>query len=132
MMWFVFSQARKTLTKIRIFTGKIRDGANSYSHKISCNCQGFFFFFCMSAKKNMWCLCTSFQALELNLLLETVVKPWIDSVRNERSYVFQQNSAPSYKAQRMQEWTAENFQNYLTPNIWPPTFPTLNPLDYYV
>jgi len=30
-------------------------------------------------------------------VLETVVKLWIDSVRDERPYVFQQDSVPSHK-----------------------------------
>jgi len=43
------------------------------------------------------------QGLRVNVaayieVLEVVVKPWIDSVRGERSYVFQQDSAPSHKA----------------------------------
>jgi transposase len=77
------------------------------------------------------------QGLRINALaykevLKTVVKPWIDSIRNGRPYVFQQDSAPSHKAKLTQEWMAENFHDHITPNIWPPNSPDLNPLDYYV
>ena len=65
-------------------------------------------------------------------VLKTVVKPWIDSVRNGRLYVFQQDSAPSHKARLTQEWMAENFNDHVTPDTWPPNSPDLNPLDYYV
>ena len=65
-------------------------------------------------------------------VLKTVVKPWIDTVCNGRPYVFQQDSAPSHKAQTTQEWMADNFHDHITPNIWPPSSPDLNPLDYYV
>lgn len=65
-------------------------------------------------------------------VLKTVVKPWIDSVRNGRLYVFQQDSAPSHKARLTQEWMAENFHDHVTPDTWPPNSPDLNPLDYYV
>ena len=27
---------------------------------------------------------------------------------------------------------AENFHDHVTPNLWPPNSPDLNPLDYYV
>ena len=36
-------------------------------------------------------------------VLETVVKPWIDRVTQGRSYVFQQDSVPAYKAEVTQE-----------------------------
>ena len=65
-------------------------------------------------------------------VLSTVVKPWIDTVRNGRPYIFQQDSAPAHKAQRTQEWLADNFHDHITPNLWPPSSPDLNPLDYYV
>ena len=46
--------------------------------------------------------------------------------------MFQQDSAPSHTASTTQEWLAENFHDHVTPNIWPPSSPDLNPLDYYV
>ncbi|EFN86287.1 hypothetical protein EAI_08893, partial [Harpegnathos saltator] len=40
-------------------------------------------------------------------VLETVVKPWIDSVRGD---IFQQDSAaPLHKAMTTQDWMTENF-----------------------
>ncbi|KAF2350023.1 hypothetical protein FHG87_019224 [Trinorchestia longiramus] len=64
--------------------------------------------------------------------LQTSVKSWIDSVANGRAYVFQQDSAPSHKALKTQDWMAENFHDHITPNLWPHNSPYLNPLDYYV
>jgi len=43
-----------------------------------------------------------------------------------------QNSAPSRKAMRTQDWMSENLHDHITPNMWPPNSPDLNPLDYYV
>ena len=37
-------------------------------------------------------------------VLEAFLKLWIDSMRGERPYVFQQNSFPSYKAMTTQDW----------------------------
>ena len=65
-------------------------------------------------------------------VLETVVKPWIDQVAQGRPYVFQQDSAPAHKAEVTQEWMAQNCHDHVTPNMWPPSSPDLNPMDYYV
>lgn len=65
-------------------------------------------------------------------VLETVVKPWMDGVARGRPYVFQQDSAPSHTAHTTQEWMATNFHDHVTPNMWPPSSPDVNPLDYYV
>ncbi|CAB3237907.1 unnamed protein product [Arctia plantaginis] len=64
--------------------------------------------------------------------LKTVVKPWIDRARGERPYVFQQDSAPSHKAMTTQDCMSENLHDHITPNLWPPSSPDLNPLDFYV
>ena len=63
-------------------------------------------------------------------VLEAVVKPWIDSVRGERPYVFLQDSAPSHKATTAQGWMSENLHDHITPNIRSNSSPDLNPLDY--
>ncbi|XP_014776542.1 uncharacterized protein LOC106873612 [Octopus bimaculoides] len=65
-------------------------------------------------------------------VLDKVVKPWINSVCNRRLDDFQQDSAPSHKAQMTQEWMAGNLHDHITTKIWPPNSPDLNPLDYYV
>ena len=30
------------------------------------------------------------------------------------------------------DWMSEKLHDHITPNIWPPSSPDLNPLDYYV
>ena len=65
-------------------------------------------------------------------VLETVVKPWIDQVAQGRPYVLQQDSAPAHKAEVIQEWLAQNCHDHVTTNMWPPSSPDLNPMDYYV
>ena len=64
-------------------------------------------------------------------ILEAVMKPWIDSVHGERPYV-QQDSAPSHESMTTQDWMSENLHDHITPNMWSPSSPDLNPLDYYV
>eukprot|EP00106_Octopus_bimaculoides_P001075 XP_014768517.1 PREDICTED: uncharacterized protein LOC106867953 [Octopus bimaculoides] len=63
-------------------------------------------------------------------VLKTVIKPWIDETCSGRPFVFQQEPAPSYKVLVTQEWLSDNLYNYVTPNVWPPNSPDLNPMDY--
>lgn len=65
-------------------------------------------------------------------VLDSVVKPWMDQVANGRDYVFQQDSAPAHKARKTQAWCYENFPHHWSPDLWPPSSPDCNPLDYYV
>ena len=65
-------------------------------------------------------------------VLKTVVNPWINSVCNGRPYIFQQDLAPSRKAQTMQEWMVDNLYDHIISNIWTPSSPDLNTQDYYM
>ena len=33
---------------------------------------------------------------------------------------------------KSQKWLVENFYNFTSPNVWPPNYPDLNLIDYYV
>lgn len=65
-------------------------------------------------------------------ILETKVKPWMDEVANGKEYVFQQDSAPAHKARITQSWLYANVPHHWSPDLWPPSSPDCNPLDYYV
>ena len=65
-------------------------------------------------------------------ILASVVLPWIESVAQGRPYVFQQDSAPAHTAHTTQEWLSDHFHDHVTPNMWPPSSPDLNPMDFYV
>ena len=65
-------------------------------------------------------------------LLETVVKPWIDSVSAGRPYVWQQDSAPCHTSRKSLQWISSNFRDYASPDVWPPNSPDCNPCDYYL
>ena len=65
-------------------------------------------------------------------LLEQHVKPWMDTVANGRPYVFQQDSAPAHKARTTQAWLFANVPYHWSPDLWPPSSPDCNPLDYFV
>ncbi|QQP52538.1 Uncharacterized protein FKW44_004719, partial [Caligus rogercresseyi] len=52
-----------------------------------------------------------------------------DLVANGRPYVFQQDSAPAHKSRETQAWL-ENLPYHWSPDLWPPSSPDCNPLDY--
>ena len=65
-------------------------------------------------------------------LLDKRVKPWMDMVVNGRLHVFQQDSAPAHKARTTQAWLFANVPYHWLPDLWPPSSPDCNPLDYLV
>ena len=65
-------------------------------------------------------------------VLRDVVKPWMDGVAAGRHYVFQQDGAPAHNSKMAQDWCAANLPEFWPKEIWPPSSPDCNPLDYYV
>jgi hypothetical protein len=71
-------------------------------------------------------------AQEYLKVMQDVVKPWMDTVANGRHYVFQQDGAPAHNAKVTQEWCEANLPEFWSKEVWPPSSPDCNPLDYYV
>ena len=65
-------------------------------------------------------------------VLREVVKPWMDQVARGRPYVFQQDGAPAHNAKKTQTWCSDNLPDFWGKDVWPPSSPDCNPLDYYV
>ncbi len=65
-------------------------------------------------------------------VLTHVVKPWLDINYPNGGYVFQQDSAPSHMAKKTQTWLRENLADFWPFELWPPSSPDLNPLDFGV
>ena len=61
-------------------------------------------------------------------VLKDVVKPWMDQVAGGR----QQDGAPALTAKKVQDWCEENLPYFWAKNVWPPSLPDLNPLDFFV
>ncbi len=77
------------------------------------------------------------QGLKINAevyvhVLDTVVKPWMERVARGRKYVFQQDGAPAHTSKSAQEYCARSFPAFITKDMWPPSSPDLNPLDFFV
>ncbi|QQP56135.1 Transposable element tcb2 transposase [Caligus rogercresseyi] len=64
-------------------------------------------------------------------VMKNFVKPWMDLVANGRPYVFQQDSAPAHKSRETQAWLLENLPYHWSLDLWPPSSPDCNPLDYF-
>ena len=66
-------------------------------------------------------------------ILETKVKPWIKANFNAKTkIIFQQDGAPAHTAKRTQIWLKSNLPDCWDKEIWPPSRPDLNPMDYSV
>ena len=65
-------------------------------------------------------------------VLRDVVKPWMDGVAGGHPYVFQQDGAPAHNAAITQTWLANNLPDFWGKDVWPPSSPDCNPLDYYL
>ena len=69
-------------------------------------------------------------------VMRTTVKTWMDNVARRRgqedNYVFQKDSAPAHKARVTQTWLYQEVPHHWSPDLWPPSSPDCNPLDYYV
>lgn len=63
-------------------------------------------------------------------VMETVVKPWIEANYPQGNYLWQQDSAPAHKAKVTQKWCEEHLARFWKWEMWPPSSPDLNPLDY--
>uniref|UniRef100_A0A914EKN8 Tc1-like transposase DDE domain-containing protein n=1 Tax=Acrobeloides nanus TaxID=290746 RepID=A0A914EKN8_9BILA len=72
-------------------------------------------------------------------ILNRVPLPWARRYFGRRHWCFQQDGAPSHKAEEVQNWIRDNFSDFISVNIskkrpgqWPPNSPDLNPLDYAI
>ncbi len=65
-------------------------------------------------------------------LLKTKVLPWIKRELKGVEYVFQQDGAPAHTAKKTQDFLRANFGSFWGKEIWPPSSPDLNPLDFSI
>lgn len=65
-------------------------------------------------------------------MLRSQVKPWVESLEWPSSYVLQQDGAPSHTANRVQAWCKANFDGFWAKEMWPPSSPDLNVMDFSI
>jgi hypothetical protein len=65
-------------------------------------------------------------------MLTNVVKPWMDGVAAGRPYIWQKDRAPTHTSKKTQDWCREKLLFFWEKEIWPPSSPDCNPMDYFV
>jgi transposase len=65
-------------------------------------------------------------------VLSNVVKPWMDEVAAGRPYIWQQDGAPAHTSKKTQDWCRDNLPFFWEKEVWPPSSPDCNPMDYFV
>jgi transposase len=65
-------------------------------------------------------------------LLSTHLVPWLRKNYPKGNYVFQQDGAPCHTSKKTQAWLAANLADFWPKDLWPPSSPDLNPLDYSI
>jgi inhibitor of nuclear factor kappa-B kinase subunit alpha len=79
-----------------------------------------------------WPKGTKVNADEYIKVLRSVVKPWVEANYRGVPYVFQQDGAPCHTANKTQKWLADHLRDFWAKDLWPPSSPDLNPLDFSV
>ena len=69
------------------------------------------------------------QHVYLNMLKDKVV-PWMNSLSLDDGLTLQQDGATAHTAKMVQEWCKEHFKAFWPKDIWPPSSPDLNPMDF--
>lgn len=63
-------------------------------------------------------------------MLQSQVLPWFQNEYRNKPYVFTQDGAPAHTARIVQQWCTENFSGFWSKDMWPPSSPDINPLDF--
>jgi len=50
----------------------------------------------------------------------------------EDVFVFQQDSAPAHRARETVQFLQQQIPGFISPDLWPPNSPDLNPVDYRI
>ena len=69
------------------------------------------------------------QHVYLNML-KGKVAPWVKKVSENEGITFQQDGATSHTARLVQEWCKDNFKLFWSKELWPPSLPDLNTIDF--
>lgn len=66
-----------------------------------------------------------------NVLLSQHLLPAIRQLVGD-VFIFQQDSAPAHRARSTVEFLHQETPNFISPELWPPNSPDLNPVDYKI
>ena len=63
-------------------------------------------------------------------MLKNRVLPWINSLPGNQAVTLQQDGATAHTAKMVQAWCKNNFKSFWLKELWPPSSPDLNPMDF--
>ena len=63
-------------------------------------------------------------------MLKNRVLPWINSLPGNQAVTLQQDGATARTAKMVQAWCKDNFKSFYSNELWPPSSPDLNPMDF--
>ena len=70
-----------------------------------------------------------------NTYIEGILTPALEQAKKhfkDDSFTFQQDGAPAHTSSKTQKWCQDNFPSFRNKELWPPSSPDLNPMDYCV
>ena len=70
-----------------------------------------------------------------NAYIETILTPALQAVKKhfkDKPFIFQQDGAPSHTSKKTQKWCQDHFPGFWSKEVWPPSSPDLNPMDFCV
>jgi len=67
-----------------------------------------------------------------DVLLAQHLLPAIRALTGDEFFVFQQDNAPAHRAKESVEFLSRETPEFVSPLLWPPNSPYLNPLDYKI
>ena len=63
-------------------------------------------------------------------MLKNRVLPWINSLLGNQAVTLQQDGATAHTAKMFQAWCKDNFKSFWSKELWSPSSPDLNPMDF--
>ena len=70
-----------------------------------------------------------------NAYIETILTPALQAAKKhfkDKPFIFQQDGAPSHTSKKTQKWCQDDFPGFWSKEVWPPSSPDLNPMDFCV
>ena len=70
-----------------------------------------------------------------NAHIDHILTPALREIKKHfenKDFTFQQDRAPSHTSNRTQEWCRDNFPRFWSKELWPPSSPDLNPMNFSV
>ena len=67
-----------------------------------------------------------------DFLLGEHLLPAIKELSGSEFFIFQQDSAPAHRARETVDLLSRKTPDFISPTLWPPNSPDLNPVDYKI